>query len=96
MTMPDRLIPILSLAVGALVTAYVSLVVVTIFYATWQTQLVSSTRQSQAAIADQETQYYDSIARIDQTDPLAAGYVKPKQISYVTAAAVPGLTFAGR
>ncbi len=94
--MPDRLVPVLALACGALATVYVALMVTTILFATLQTQLASSIRDTQATIATLETKYYQSISELDSTDPYAVGYVRPAQVVYVSARALPNLSFVGR
>lgn len=96
LAMPDRLVPMLVLSCAALAALYVGLMVTTILFATLQTQLASSIRDTQAAIADLETSYYQSIGKLDSTDPYAVGYVHPAQVVYVTMSAMPDLSFAGR
>ncbi|HEV7121478.1 MAG TPA: hypothetical protein VGN56_01470 [Candidatus Paceibacterota bacterium] len=96
MTMPSRTIPVLSVAVGAMLLAYMALVVTTIVFATWQTQAASSISDAQATIGTLESQYYASIGSLDSTNPYSLGFVQPKQVEYVAAANLPeGLTFAG-
>jgi hypothetical protein len=97
MTMPTRIIPVLSFSAGGLVLVYLGLIVTTVLFATWQTQAASSIRDAQATIGMLETQYYASIGTLDSTDPATLGFVHPSQVEYVAAANLPGnLTFAGR
>jgi Tfp pilus assembly protein PilN len=94
--MPDRLIPVLRLSAIALLVVYVGLVVTTIFFATWQTQLTSSVRDTEDQIGLLETQYYSTIARITTVNPTSAGFVTPHQVQYVAVEATrPGLSKAG-
>ena len=93
---PDRLIPILRAAVIGLIAVYVVLVVTTVYFATWQTQEVSSMSDSQSAIGMLESKYYASVAQINETDPTTLGYVKPKIVTYVSAVQETGLSYAGR
>ncbi len=93
--MPARTIPILSFGVGALLLAYVVLVVTTIVFATWQTQAASSISDAQAAIGTLETRYYAAIGSLDSTNPYSLGFVQPTHVEYVAASNLPdGLTFA--
>jgi cytochrome oxidase assembly protein ShyY1 len=86
MTMPTRIIPVLSFSAGGLVLVYLGLIVTTVLFATWQTQAASSIRDAQA-----------TIGTLDSTDPATLGFVHPSQVEYVAAANLPGnLTFAGR
>jgi hypothetical protein len=95
MTMPTRIIPVLSISAGAHVMLYLGLVVTTILFATWQTQALSSIRDSQAAIGLLEAKYYASIGTLDSTNPYSLGFVHPAHVQYVAAANLPeGLTFA--
>jgi len=95
MTMPTRIIPVLSVSVGALFVVYLGLVVTTVLFATWQTQALSSIRDGQAAIGMLETQYYASIGTLDSTNPYSLGFVRPAHVEYVAASDLPdGLTFA--
>lgn len=96
LALPDRLVPLLAVAAGVLTFVYVALMLTTIFFAAWQTQLARGIDDSRARIHELEGQYYAAIARIDSTDPLAVGLVAPSKIHYVTAARMPGLTFADR
>ncbi|MBA3789022.1 hypothetical protein H0X32_01335 [Patescibacteria group bacterium] len=95
--MSDRLIPILSLSCGGLVTLYIGLVVSTVFFATWQTQTVSSVRDTESAIGNLETNYYTTLTRVSAIDPHSVGYVSPSNVKYVVAVrnVSSGLTFAG-
>ena len=94
--MPTRTIPLLSAAAGTLLLTYMALVVVTILFATWQTQAASSISDAQAAIGSLETQYYASVGALDSTDPTTLGFVQPAQIVYVAAANMPeGMAFNG-
>jgi hypothetical protein len=92
----DRLIPVLRVAVIAFIAVYVVLVVTTVYFATWQTQEVSSVRDTEAAIGTLETKYYDSVAKANETDPATFGFVKPTDVKYVTATRETGLSYAGR
>lgn len=95
-SIPSRTIPVLSFTVGILLLAYMALVVVTVVFATWQTDATSSISDAQAAIGTLESQYYASIGSLDSTDPATLGYVQPKDVEYVAASNLPdGLTFAG-
>lgn len=81
--MSDRIIPVLSLSCGALVTLYVGLVVTTISFATWQTQAVNSVRVTESSIGNLEANYYTTVNRISALDPATMGFVSPAQVEYV-------------
>ncbi|HEX8591147.1 MAG TPA: hypothetical protein VF696_00115 [Candidatus Paceibacterota bacterium] len=91
---PDRIVPMLGVAAVALVAVYIVLVITTIFFAAWQTQLASTIDETRGSIQALETEYYSAIARIDATDPSSIGLVAPAEVHYVVAARPTGLTFA--
>lgn len=94
LALPDRLVPALG-AVAVLLTAlYITLVITTIFFAAWQTQLARGIDDSRVAIQRLEGRYYAAITAIDATDPSSLGLVTPAHVEYVAASGVPGLTFA--
>lgn len=93
---PDRTVPVLALAAASLVAVYLVLMVTTIFFAAWQTQLARSMDDSRERIQKLEAEYYRTIARIDSTDPLSVGLVAPAKVHYVVSARPTGLTYAPR
>ena len=96
LALPNRLVPALGMIAFLLAAIYVALMITTIFFAAWQTQLARGIDDSRVAIERLETQYYVAIARIDATDPYSLGLVAPTRVEYVVASRVPGLTFADR
>ncbi len=94
--MSDRLIPLLGASALLLATVYLGLVVTTISFATWQTQGVAQIRETEGAIADLEAKYYESIARINSTDPSTYGLGAPVAVRYVAEVTGSTVTFAGR
>ncbi len=94
---PDRLIPFLSASCGLLAISYVALMVTTIFFASWQSQAVSSIRDSEGRIGNLESQYYSTINSVSSIDPSSLGFVAPTDVEYVAAASsrTSNLTFAG-
>ncbi|MES2225958.1 MAG: hypothetical protein V4480_04105 [Patescibacteria group bacterium] len=92
--LPNRLNLYLGLTVGALLALYVALMISTILFASLQTQLAQNVQDKQMAIGKLESSYYDAIGQLDRTDPRALGYVTPQHVEYVTAANLPGLSFA--
>lgn len=94
--MPDRTVPVLAIAAGCLVVVYLALMLTTIFFAAWQTQLVRGIDDTRERIHRLETEYYNAIARIDSTDPSSVGLVAPKKVEYVVAARMQGLTYVPR
>lgn len=93
---PVKTIPLLMVVAGALVATYVALIMSTIMFAAWQTQLATNMDDTRADIARLETKYYAQITSLDGMDPASKGLVKPGNVAYVTASKTPGLTFAGR
>ncbi|HYF29380.1 MAG TPA: hypothetical protein VEA36_03390 [Candidatus Paceibacterota bacterium] len=90
--MPDRTISILSLALGILVFAYLSLMVVTVSLAAWRTDLAAEVRDTEVRIAQLEQRYYDEIERIGATDPAVVGLAKPSRVTYATMVEAPSVT----
>ena len=95
--MSDRLIPTLSISCGALTTTYVVLMVMTIFFASWQTESVSAVRNAESQIGTLEGNYYTAMNEASALSPATLGFVTPVKVEYVSTAvdASAGLTFAG-
>ncbi|MBU0749958.1 hypothetical protein KKH15_00380 [Patescibacteria group bacterium] len=94
--MPSRTITTLSYFTGALLALYLVLVVATVSFAAWQTELAHSVRETEIAIGELETQYYKAIGRINDMNPLEAGFVAPSRIGYVVDSGPVGLSRANR
>ena len=94
--MPDRANFFLGAIAAALAVVYIGLMITTIFFAAWQTQLARGIDDSRSRIQTLETRYYSEIAKLDSTDPGSVGLVAPSKVEYVVAARMPGLTFADR
>jgi hypothetical protein len=92
--LPRRLNVYLGLVAGALVAAYVVIMVITILLAALETQLSQNIQTKQMAIQKLESSYFASINELDSTDPAALGYVTPKHVAYVAATEAQGLSFA--
>lgn len=93
--MSDKLIPVLGSATILLIGVYVTLVVTTIYFATWQTQGHAEIRELEGTIASLETEYYAAIERINRTNPIAHGLSAPLAVRYVTAQGT-NVSFASR
>jgi sensor histidine kinase regulating citrate/malate metabolism len=89
-----RLIPTLYILVSVLVAVYVTLMVTTILFAALQTKLAQNVQDTRMEISRLETSYYDAIAQLNATNPQTLGYIKPTKVQYVSASALPNLTFA--
>jgi hypothetical protein len=89
-----RLIPALSILAGALLAAYIALIIAAILFAALQTQLAQNVQSTRMEIGKLESTYYTGVAQLDSTDPHALGYVTPSHVQYVAAAQLPNLTFA--
>ncbi len=94
--MSDKLIPVLGAATILLIGIYVTLVVSTIYFATWQTQGLAEIREVEGTIAALETEYYDAIALINRTDPSMHGLAAPVAVRYVAAVQNTNVSFASR
>lgn len=90
--MPNRLISSLSIACGAMIALYLVLVVMTIFFASWQTELARSVRETEGKISTLEAKYYVTISALHNANPAAAGFVQPHTVAYVASAARPALS----
>lgn len=90
--MPKQTISILGYAAGALVATYLTLVVVTVSMAAWQTNLAMQVHETEQDIARLESRYYAMVAEIDRTDPFTRGLVKPAGVSYALTAAAPAVS----
>ena len=95
--MSDRLIPTLGISCSALFVLYVGLVISTIFFATWQTQAMSSISNAQSNIGNLENNYYTIMNRISDINPTQEGFVDPSNVQYVAEArdTSAGLSFNG-
>jgi hypothetical protein len=95
--MSDRIIPALSISCGALTLMYMVLMVMTISFATWQTESVNSVRSAESAIGTLEANYYTAMNHASSLNPATLGYVAPTQVEYVAEATSnsSNLTFAG-
>ena len=97
MHMPDRLVPLMGMLCGFLVISYMALMGATIFYASWQTQSVSSLRTAESNIGNLEFQYYDTINKVSAINPSSLGFVTPTDVEYITGTPhnASNLTYAG-
>ena len=95
--MSDRFIPALSVSCGALSVLYVTLVVTTIFFASWQTEAMSSVRNAESQIGNLEANYYTAINQASELSPATLGFVSPTEVTYVQQVtnSSAGLSFAG-
>lgn len=92
LSMPDRTISLLSLLAGVAGCAYVALVVVTITFATLQTELALSVRNTESEISMLEARYYDQVDMISSTDPHSMNLGKPARVTYAPLLEAPNLS----
>lgn len=92
--MPDKTITMLASLAGVIAFVYVVLVIVTVYFATWQTSLAATVRSTEGNLSQMESTYYSSIASLNATNPIAAGYVQPSEVKYAEAKAASGLSYA--
>ena len=93
---PDSTVSLLSYIAMVLFGVYVCCVVLTVYYATLQTELVATIRDTEGGITQLERTYYDGVQLVSSTNPLQEGYVRPTEVQYAQAKPPAGLTFAGR
>lgn len=92
--MPNRSITILGFSCATVFTAYIGLVIATVFFATWETQLAASAGDAESRIAALETEYYAAIASLNSTNVASAGFGRPARVEYVAENGKPTFTFA--
>lgn len=90
--MPDRTISFLSVVAAALTSLYVVLVVVTVTYATMQTELALSVRDTESDIGMVESHYYQQVSVLAATNPVDMNLGKPLSVTYATLAKAPSLS----
>lgn len=90
--MSNRITAILGSCVALLLVGYVSLVVLTVWRAAWQTQLSVQIHETEQEISRLERQYYDAIAVLDRADPATYGLTKPIAVRYATGTTRPTVT----
>ncbi|MBP6868777.1 MAG: hypothetical protein KBC16_01565 [Candidatus Pacebacteria bacterium] len=93
--MPDRTIPLLSATAILLFVGYLGLMVTTISFATWQTELTREMRDTEVRIASLEGRYYDLIKTVGAEDPSTFGLVEPRAVRYVAEASRNDLSLRG-
>ncbi len=90
--MPDRALTILGASVAVLVSTYVALVVVTITFATMQTDLALTVRNTESTIGALEATYYQKVGVLSATDPSSMNLHKPVAVRYATKVTAPSLS----
>lgn len=93
---PARLISLLGCACGALAGIYLILMATTVLFAAWRTELAHQVRELEGDIGALETEYYETIGKLNDMDPYAIGFVNPRTVGYVVEASATGLTRADR
>lgn len=93
---PNSTASLLTYIATILAVAYVCCVVVTIYYAAVQTELVATIQETESGITKLERTYYDGVSVLSSTNPFGQGYVRPTEVRYEQAKTSSGLTFAGR
>lgn len=90
--MPDRTISVLSVLAATGMCAYVALIVITVTFATMQTELALSVRTTESNISMLETHYYNQVGTISNTDPRSMNLGKPARVTYAPLAEAPSLS----
>lgn len=94
--MPDRTVTFLSVSAGALFTVYILFVVLTIVFATRQTDLSMQLRDTEGRISELEMSYYAQVAKDNASSPASIGLVQPTEVEYAVAKPASDLSFAGK
>lgn len=94
--MPSKTITILAVTAGALLVAYVACMATAIFFATLRTELTAQVRASEIRVGALETEYYQAMSRIDESEIASRGFVTPHNVNYVAVDGTPTLTRADR
>jgi hypothetical protein len=98
--MPSLQLPQISLAhglmfvVGLLAVTYVALMAFTMSYAVVHTEYAQQARDAEAQVGTLETQYFDALAKVDDTNPAQLGYVKPEARQFAQIPAAPAVATA--
>jgi hypothetical protein len=88
---PFSVVSICSGAVAVLLVAYIGLVAVVMSYAALTVEFTQSVRNDESAVATLESNYLAGVARITNTDYVAAGYTKPLTEVFVRAQSATAL-----
>lgn len=94
--MPNKTITILAVTTMALLAGYVACMATAIFFATLRTELTAQVRASEIRVGALETEYYQAIGRIDESEVALRGFVTPNNVNYVAVDGTPTLTRADR
>lgn len=84
-------VSLLAGAVGTLAVTYIGLIAVVMSYAALTVEFSQSVKADEATVAQLESQYLASVARITSADPAALGYVTPVAQVFVPAKLVTAL-----
>lgn len=95
-TMPDYTVTALSIAAAALAAVYVLFIILTVVFATWQTDLAARVRDAEGNVTELESSYYAMLAKENATSPASLGLVAPSEVHYATDEGASGLSYVGR
>ncbi len=95
MILPSRTLMVLSIACAVVFSVYVLLVLTTVYFASYKTELATDIRAQEARMVTLETEYYAAVGRLTASDPETHGFVSPTQVRYVSAGGAPVFTRAG-
>lgn len=93
--MSNRLTKILTVLCSIAFGSYLVLFIATIVFASVRTDLSAELRDAQVRVGALETQYYEAIAILNETDVASAGLVVPEDVEYVALDGTPTVTRAG-
>jgi len=89
--LPFSITALLAGTLATLVVAYIGLIAVVMSYATLTIEFSQSVRDDEAAVAVLESRYLASVAKITNTDYVAAGYALPIAKMFVPTKSVTAL-----
>lgn len=93
---PASTVSLLSYVAISFCIAYVCCVILTVYYATLQTEMVATIQDTESGITELERTYYDGVSAVSSTNPLGQGYVRPHDVHYEQEKKSSGLSLVGR
>lgn len=93
---PANTVSLLSYIAISFLVAYLCCVVLTVYYATLQTEMVATIQDTESGITELERTYYDGVSAVSSTNPLGQGYVRPHDVHYEQEKKTPELSLVSR
>ncbi len=86
--MTNRTVQTLGICAASLTAAYLTLVIMTVFFATLRTQYAVNISNEEASLGTLESGYLGALASVQSADPKALGYAAPVAERFVSAQSV--------